>query len=244
MPGGCEIALALWLHNRSMLRQPMAPLTHRLGRLDAHHRLGLSLAAAAVAAMVVRGASFPLATMVIWLAYACCNLALCWIVFVRAHPRDLPALSKLGDSSRTLLFVFVLTAALASLGSVLSLLTTLGGLSDRQRYVHMACAVLSILSSWALVHTVFTLRYAHLYYGHGLETSAPRALEFPSEVAPDYLDFAYFSFIIGMTSQTADVNIRCRRLRRLALLHGLLAFVFNVVIVSLTLNVVSGLMGK
>ncbi len=227
-----------------MLALRMTSIAHKLGRLDAHHRLGISFAAAAAAAFFLRDASAPLLTMAIWLAYACTNLALCWVVFVQAHPKDLPALSRLGDSSSTLIFVFVLAAAMASLGAVLSLLTTLGGLSEGQRYVHIACAILSVLSSWALVHTLFTLRYAHLYYRRKRQGPERNALDFPHETAPDYLDFAYFSFVIGMTSQTSDVNIHDRIMRRLALVHGLLAFVYNVVIVSLTLNVVSGLMGK
>ncbi len=93
-----------------------------------------------------------------------------------------------------------------------------------------------------LVHTIFTLRYAHIYYGTDDEQNRVGGLEFPDEENPDYLDFAYFSFIIGMTSQVSDVSIHSKRLRRLGLLHGLIAFFFNVTIIALSINTVSGLL--
>ena len=96
-----------------------------------------------------------------------------------------------------------------------------------------------------VVHTLFALRYAHLFYG--LSKSADRdepasGLRFPGTLKPDYLDFAYFSFVIGMTSQVSDVQILSRRLRRLAMVHGTLSFFFNVVILGMTISIMSGLL--
>ena len=92
------------------------------------------------------------------------------------------------------------------------------------------------------MHAVLTLHYTHVCYqiaGKSLESPPELGLRFPREPEPDFLDFAYFSFIIGMTGQTADVEITSRRVRRIALLHGLLSFGFNAVIVALSLNLAS-----
>jgi len=109
--------------------------------------------------------------------------------------------------------------------------------------LYLPVAVAGILLSWAMVHCMFTLHYAHIYYDDD-ETDNTRhtgGLEFPSEKNPDYLDFAYFSFVIGMTFQVSDVEISNKKLRRLALLHGLLAFGLNTFVVALTINLVAGL---
>ncbi len=91
------------------------------------------------------------------------------------------------------------------------------------------------------MHTVFTLRYAHVYYDTGRSDKAHGGLNFPDEDKPDYLDFAYFSFVIGMTSQSPTCRSASRRLRRLALVHGLISFVFNLAILGLSINIISGL---
>jgi uncharacterized membrane protein len=96
-----------------------------------------------------------------------------------------------------------------------------------------------------LVHTVFGLRYAHTFYGDPDGPAGPKShaggLEFPGDREPDYMDFAYFSFTIGMTFQVSDVVITSRDFRKLVLAHGMLSFGFNTVILALTLNTVSAL---
>jgi uncharacterized membrane protein len=102
-----------------------------------------------------------------------------------------------------------------------------------------------VISSWMLVHTVFSLRYAHTYYGDPDGPAGPQphagGLEFPGDREPDYLDFAYFSFVIGMTFQVSDVVITSRDFRKLVLLHSMLAFGFNTVILALAINTVAAL---
>jgi uncharacterized membrane protein len=105
-------------------------------------------------------------------------------------------------------------------------------------------AVLAVIESWLLIHTVFTLRYAHVFYRLEQEADVEGSdggLIFPGGDNPDYEDFAYFSFVIGMTCQVSDVNITSRFMRRLALLHGLLSFAFNTAILALSINIISGL---
>lgn len=119
------------------------------------------------------------------------------------------------------------------------------GGGEASRYI--ALAALTIVSSWLLVHTVLALHYTHVCY-HIAEESREKppnvGVVFPNEPQPDFLDFAYFSFVIGMTCQVSDVQITSRRIRRIALLHGLLSFGFNTVILVLSLNLASALLSR
>jgi uncharacterized membrane protein len=121
-------------------------------------------------------------------------------------------------------------------------------MSGTELNLHILMSVFAVILSWGLVHTLFLFRYAHLYYEDAVQGKPNgkylEGLEYPDEKEPDYLDFAYFSFVIGMTFQVSDVEISSRRIRRLALLHSLIAFGFNTVIVALSINVISGLVTK
>jgi uncharacterized membrane protein len=103
----------------------------------------------------------------------------------------------------------------------------------------------TVVLSWSLMHTVFGLRYAHAFYGDSDEPGENRhagGLLFPGERMPDYFDFAYFSFVVGMTCQVSDVQITSHRMRRLTLLQSALAFGFNTIILALLINTVSSLL--
>jgi uncharacterized membrane protein len=139
----------------------------------------------------------------------------------------------------------VVLAAVTSLFAVAFLVGGAKGLGKRALTEHLLLAGATIVSSWFLVHTVFTMHYAHAYYRDEDEdpnTSGSGGLEFPNEKEPDFLDFAYFSFVIGMTCQVSDVQISSSGMRRLALVHGLLSFLFNTVILALTVNLASGIL--
>ena len=211
----------------------MARLIDYIARFDAHQRLLISLITAGAAYFIVPDYfNVPACITMIWVVYALTVLALSWTSIVVAHPRDLPQLSRKQDTSRTWILTFVLVAAIASLFAVVALLNSM----DKNRQVHIILPVLAVASAWSLVHTVFTLRYAHLYYSNNTEKKRSGGLDFPNELEPDYLDFAYFSFIIGMTSQVSDVTIGSKIMRRTALAHGVLSFGFNAVIIALTIS--------
>jgi uncharacterized membrane protein len=124
-------------------------------------------------------------------------------------------------------------AALASLAAIVILLiSTHGG----QRAPHeLVLAAVTILLSWAFIHTIFGLHYAHEYYGERGGKSG--GLNFPGDETPDYWDFVYFSFVIGMTSQVSDVTISSRSIRRTAAAHGIVAFLFNAALLALMVNI-------
>ena len=101
----------------------------------------------------------------------------------------------------------------------------------------------AVVLGWVLINTIFTFRYAHLYYrDRDRDKQSDRGLSFPGTLDPDYMDFAYFSFVVGMTFQVSDVQVTARTIRRFVLLHGFISFCYNTAILALVVNVVSGLL--
>lgn len=222
-----------------------------INRLDAHHKLYISLFGAVIVLISLYGKfSTPVYVMVTWLAYCMISLTLSWITILSSHPAEVKHEVHAQDSSRTAIFLFAVAASFVSLFAILILLKgSSESSSPTDLTVHILLSLTSVICSWALVHTIFTLRYAHLFYcdiehDDKGKNQKPEGLEFPNESEPDYLDFTYFSFVIGMTFQVSDVQITSKRIRRLALMHGVLAFAFNTVIVALSINIVAGLMQK
>jgi uncharacterized membrane protein len=178
-----------------------------------------------------------------WDAFGLTSLALMWLAMNTADAARIRAVAASEDLSRLFSFIFVLVAAAASLLAVVLLLGTSHGLPSAVLARHIALSGVAVAMSWLLVHTVFTLRYAHMYYDANDDGSDMGGLDFPGgEKEPDYLDIAYFAFVVGMTAQTADVSISGRPQRRLALLHGLISFAFNTALVALVINGVAGVL--
>lgn len=224
----------------------MPSFSDRIQRLDAHHRLLFSLVIAGLITIGLAGRlSLPVLIIVGWNAFSLSAVVLVWIhlLFV-TDPNDYLTSAKLQDSSRTLIFLFVIASACASLFTIANLIIARKSLAHSSVVETALLTVGTVVSSWTLIHTVFAVHYAHLFYSNGRKAPGKQGkavLQFPSEDQPDYLDFAYFSFVIGMTCQVSDVQICSRNVRRLALVHSLLAFLFNTVIVALSINLVSGL---
>jgi uncharacterized membrane protein len=186
-------------------------------------------------------ASTPACVIATWDSFAITLLVLIWIAILSSGIDHIRYRARTQDLSRLVIFVFTVGAACSSIFAVIFLLSAAKNSSHIG--LHAALSVLAVLSSWTLVHTMFAMRYAHSYYGEG--DSADQhvgGLEFPSDDKPDYLDFAYFSFVVGMTCQVSDVQITSKSLRTLALIHGILSFCFNTIILALTINTVSGLL--
>ena len=222
--------------------QPLYPQMSRVGHLDAHHRFFVALGVAALAFLAVPGSWYwPTRAIVTWDAYSLSLIVMIWITIVSSNPSEVAKTASLQDTGRRTIFVFVIVAAVASVFAVAFELGTAKGLDKAHLTGHIAFSLLTVFSSWVLVHTVFALRYAHNYYGLIGDEQTKHGLNFPDEDHPDYLDFAYFSFVIGMTSQVSDVTISARSLRRVALIHGLISFGFNAAILGLSINIISGL---
>ena len=213
--------------------------------LDSHHRLSIACLLAGVAFVVLQGRyTWPTVLVVTWDVFAVTLVVLAWSIIVRKDPYEARRTVRLQDASATAIFALVITAATASLFAVGLLLGSAKNLPPTGLALHVALSVTAVVISWILVHTVFALRYAHLYYwdaGKVERHAVVGGLIFPGKEHPCYMDFAYFAFVVGMTCQTADVNISSSRIRRMALMHGMIAFVFNTAILAIVVNIVAGL---
>jgi uncharacterized membrane protein len=107
--------------------------------------------------------------------------------------------------------------------------------------LRLGLGAVSMICAWLLIHTVLALHYAHLYYGDDKDSNGDRkGLDFPGGREPDYGDFFYYSFVIGMTCQVSDVAASTRGMRRLTLVHGIVSFFFNTTVIALTVNLIAG----
>jgi uncharacterized membrane protein len=143
------------------------------------------------------------------------------------------------DEGALATLVLTLLAAMASLAAIGAELHGLKGEGEVTGPGRAALAGLTILLSWLFVHTIFALHYAHDYFAG---TDDREGLRFPTKDAPDYWDFLYFSFNLGAASQTSDVIIEAKRMRRLVLAHTILSFLFNTTVLALAINVGASLL--
>jgi uncharacterized membrane protein len=169
-------------------------------------------------------------------------LGLTWRIMFRATPEMMQRSALKEDEGRWIISIAIAVAACISLLAV-------GTIPHEKQtptailMMHLGISISTIVGSWLLVHTIFTQHYAHLYY-QGNKTLAERqstGLEFPRELEPDYWDFLYFAFVIGMTGQVSDVNVTSRQMRRWSLVHGILSFFFNTTILAISINIVAGI---
>ncbi len=215
-------------------------------KLDAHARLFIALVVSVIVLVLTFGRlQWSIQSIAVWNVFAWTLTLLAWLRILLADARTSVQTAKLQDTARAAIFLFVVFGAVASLASVAILIGGAKGLGRKALIEHFLLAAATVVSSWFLVHTMFAMHYAHGYYAdedEGPDFSRAGGLEFPNEKEPDFLDFAYFSFVIGMTCQVSDVQVSSKDMRRLALVHGLLSFLFNTVILALSINLASGLL--
>jgi uncharacterized membrane protein len=210
-------------------------------RMHPLQRIVISLVMAIIVFLLTRGydLNWKLTATLLWNIFAITFLVTSWIIFFTRPVPDIIKQANKDDGSKVFVMTSIVLTSCASLLTVL--LLVISGNQDNNIFV-ILLSVTGMLVSWAIVHTIFTFHYAHLYYQKQKDdTAVKEALNFPNEKKPDYLDFAYFSFVIGMTFQVSDVEILSRRLRRTALVHGLLSFALNTFVVALTINLIAGL---
>lgn len=175
-----------------------------------------------------------------------CFLVMTFLLMVKATPEKMRRYARLEDEGRAAILAIVTAAACISIFAIGFILSDKDS-SNGLLLLHLSLSIVTIVGSWLLVHVIFTLHYARLYYQDHKTLSECKAegLDFPGDdVEPDYWDFLYFSFVIGMTSQVSDVAICSREMRRLSLIHGILSFFFNTTIVAMTINIIAGVIGK
>lgn len=213
-------------------------------RLDAHHRFVYSLIITAIALLATNRIFVLTRLLVGWDAFALSSVILAWIVLCTKDPYEARRHARLQDASVTFLFGIVISAATISLFAVGLVLSLAKALPPLKLTGYVSVSVAAVFLSWMLVHTFFALHYARLYYADAHQKERHHVsggLIFPGGQSPGYLDFAYFSFVIGMTCQVSDVQVSSVRMRRLALIHGLISFCFNTAILAMVVNIVAGL---
>ncbi|HWI25530.1 MAG TPA: DUF1345 domain-containing protein [Stellaceae bacterium] len=177
-----------------------------------------------------------------WLAGVVLFLALVALVVAGAKPEQLRRRARELDPRRWVITTLIIAAATVSLFALGFTLQKVPNETEVALLTRLVLAGLTVAASWTLVHTTFALHYAHHYYGDG-PAPGPQddrgGLAFPGDEMPDYWDFLYFSFVVGMTCQVSDVQVTSRPMRRLTLLHGILSFLFNTVILALAVNLLA-----
>jgi uncharacterized membrane protein len=199
------------------------------------------LIVAAAAGVVGLAASIPLVAwqtslLIGWNAMGTVFAGLVWFRILGMDGETTRRFATIEDESRTASDLVLICACLASLIGVGLTLVKAGQTTGADRAFTISVALLSVTLAWLAVHTVFTLRYAHLFYLSG------GGIDFHDERDPAYTDFAYVGFTIGMTFQVSDTDITSKPIRRAALRHALLSFVFGTAVLALTVNVVAGLL--
>jgi uncharacterized membrane protein len=224
------------------MSEPVAGPPDRLDHSGIAARRVLAAAAAgatAVAVALAVGASSAVAALAGWDSAALVFLTWVWLTIPTKDAAATAQAAQAEDASRTASEVVLIGAGTASLVAVAFTLAEAGRTSGATRGLLIALSVASVVLAWASVHTVYALRYARLYYSDPIG-----GIDFNAGDPPRYLDFAYVALTVGMTSQVSDTALTARRLRRAAIHHALLSYVFGTVVVALTINIVASLLGK
>lgn len=196
-----------------------------------------------IAALIILPSGYKASTraLIAWIVGAGLYLTLAWTMIWRSSIDHMKWRARAQDDGARAILLLTVAAAIASLAAIAMELGNLKSLPQSQQVLHVTLVAVTFAASWLLVHTAFALHYAHDYYlAIAKDHRAP--LEFLRQDTPIYTDFLYFSLVIGMTSQTADVVIAATHLRRWVMAHGILAFVFNTTLLALTINIVAGLL--
>jgi len=169
-------------------------------------------------------------------------LGLAATLFESERAEQMPRDAEAQQEGEWTIFWLTLAGVAFSFAAIIGEFADTKAMSGQSKGLHVALVAVTLFVSWLMTHTTFAFRYAHEFYAK--DRGGPdfdRGLTFPGEERPDYLDFMYFSLVLGMTFQVSDVQITSRKMRRVAAVHGLLSFLFNTIILALTVNIAAGL---
>jgi uncharacterized membrane protein len=200
--------------------------------------VALSAALGAVAGIVAAFFTVTQAAALIgWDVAAISYLLGLWLTIGHLEPEATQRRATRLDPSRGVADAIVVSAGVAILAAVALALARAGTAHGGTKAYLLAIGLASVVFSWLAVHTVFTLTYARLYYGDEVG-----GIDFNDQESPDYVDFAYLAFTIGMTFQVSDTDLTAKAVRRAALRHALVSYLFGAVIVALVINIVASLL--
>jgi uncharacterized membrane protein len=198
-------------------------------------RVGVALVVGAVVAAAVSTVAARYAPVAAWIATGATFLIWTWIVIARMTATDTRNHATREDPTQPATDVILLLASVASLAGVGYLLMA-GSASGADSEIAASVGIGSVVAAWLIVHTVFTLRYARLYYG-----DSAGGIDFNQDEPPCYVDFAYLAFTLGMTYQVSDTDLQTRDIRATALRHALLSYLLGAVILATVINLIAGL---
>ncbi len=209
-----------------------------LERLPSTSRVAWSAALGVVAGIVAAFFTIAQAAALIgWTVAAASYLLAVWLTILPLGPEATERRATRLDPSRAVADAIVVSAGVAILAAVALALVRAGGAHGGTKAYLLAIGLVSVMFSWLAVHTIFTLVYARLYY-----VDEVGGIDFNEEDKPDYVDFAYLAFTIGMTFQVSDTNLTAKAVRRAALRHALVSYLFGAVIVALVINIVASIL--
>lgn len=184
--------------------------------------------------------------LIAWNAGILAYLAAAGEMMLRSSEQTIRRRAVVGDESRFVVLALAVVAATASIVAIVAQLAMVKDMHGLMRALHIGLAALTIVSAWTFIHVVFAQHYAHEYFvERASEKALPEelrgGLQFLGGGQPDYSDFIYFSFVVGVAGQTADVATTSRTMRRIVLVHCVLSFFFNTTVLALTINIAAGL---
>jgi uncharacterized membrane protein len=217
-------------------------LQHPLHRLYAGGRLVVAVVVGVVVFLILPDAlRLAMRIAAAWVAGVAIFLALTAAVMIGASPERVRARVRQLDPRGWVVLAIIVAAASISLLALGLTLQKAAGETAAALALRLVVTGLTVVASWTLTHTIFALHYAHHFYGDvdGASTADRGGVAFPGTDLPDYWDFLYFSFVIGMTCQVSDVQVTSRAMRRLTLMHGVLSFFFNTIVLALAVNLLA-----
>ncbi len=178
--------------------------------------------------------------LIAWNVGAGCFLVLIAAMCVRTRGGGARAHAALEDENQGALLFFAVFAAVAAMAAIVWELGPVKDMTGSLKAEHIGLVAATLVTAWAFIHTMFALHYAGEYYAPG-PNGVRAGLRFPEEDEPDWGEFLYQAFVIGCACATADVNATSRAMRRVCVVHGVVAFFFNTIILALTINIGAGL---
>jgi len=206
-------------------------------------RVGYGAAVALASLLLPLPLTLPARGLVAWCLGSATYLVLAWWLAVAFDAPRTRERAQAQDQTGLVLFLLMVVAVFSSVAAIAAMLQQVKSISQTQRPAHLALSMAALACSWLLIQAIFAFRYAHRYYQEEMQHEPDGAgLQFPGGQDPDYFDFLYYSHVVGMTSQVSDVQVTSREMRRLTLVHSVLSFGFNMLVLALSINVVAGSM--
>lgn len=219
----------------------MALMRKHVSETSAQQRLLAGLLAGLATAALPLPLVWQFRGLLGWSVGVAVYLTLAWWLCERFDAERTRERAQAQDEPSVVLFLLMLLASMACVAAIVVMMQQGKGLTGTERSLHVAVSVVALIASWLFLQTIFAFRYAHRYYQEEKNSEPGGAgMLFPGGQDPDYFDFLYYAHVVGMTSQVSDVQVTSREMRRLTLVHSVLSFGFNMLVLALSINVVAG----